>query len=1119
MKQTLLLMILLCPFLAVRSQINRNGLPMVTNYTPAMMSAAEQNWAVLQDDRGVIYLGNNDDGVIEYDGKTWHKISLPNNSSVKSLARDRRGTIYVGAIGEFGYLEPDELGRMTYRSLMGKLDSSHRGFAQHVWRTFCLGDSVFFSAAEKLFIYDHDSVRVLSLPAASNFSFGINGRVFIGNYVKGLLELKGDSAVPVHGGDFFIHKNIFVLLPFVDDQLLVGTGSSGLYSFNPRTGEVGKNIIDPAVNELFKSGTLYYGVPLAGGWYAFTTLYNGAIILDENLKAVNHLTGENGLQDHTIISAYTCEDNTLASPLWLAMNEGLTRVDYHIPVRKFDELSGLKGFVMDIIRFRGVLYVATFNGVYAIREGSLPVPVLYGEDPINEAWSFARWLNPDTGKEHLLVGSLGGIYDITDEKRVIWFDRQVRGRVDENAIIPAFRLHVDPEFPEYLLVGDNGGLNIIEYHDGVWWYHKVEGIMNEVRSIAFDPDGSVWAGTYVNGIYHYSFQDGDTTLVHYTTDDGLPVMKENEIFSYGDGWRLATRQGIYRFNREKDVFEPDTSFPQPMHNGRYGVFRVKADRKNNYWVFLYQVTTEERIHKVMKISPSEDGQGWIVDSVLLARFDRWVDAIYPDRDSLVWFGRSDGLFSFDEKLAGKFPPERQYYAQPFHTLIRRVRVNQDSVVFYGSNFCVSETGERIVGPEQNEEFKYVFPFSLRNLDIDWVAPFFEEFEKIEYSYRLLGSRQSEWSAWSRVTSFPFYNMAPGHYTFQVKARNIYGNESEVASFAFVIQPPWYQTVVAFLGYIVLAVLVVTLIVRLNARRLVREKIRLEGIVAERTAEVVKQKEEITDSIHYASRIQQALLPSERILAEYFSEHFIYFLPRDIVSGDFYWISQKDEKIVVVAADCTGHGVPGAFMSMLGISFLNEIVNIFHVLEPDSILNQLRELVMSSLKQTGKENETKDGMDVAVLVFDKGKQTVKYAGAYNPLYMVRPLTAREKKKNPVQGNGFEKNKGDLKNDRYILKQIRAEKMPIGISAKEQKPFTCHTLTYQPGYSFYIFSDGYVDQFGGPEGKKFLSRNLKQLLLDIQDKRMDEQYRIIDRTFHEWKGPLDQVDDIIMIGIRG
>ncbi|KPK85054.1 MAG: hypothetical protein AMS27_08440 [Bacteroides sp. SM23_62_1] len=255
-------------------------------------------------------------------------------------------------------------------------------------------------------------------------------------------------------------------------------------------------------------------------------------------------------------------------------------------------------------------------------------------------------------------------------------------------------------------------------------------------------------------------------------------------------------------------------------------------------------------------------------------------------------------------------------------------------------------------------------------------------------------------------------------------------------------------------------------------------------------QIFQQKQEITDSIHYASRIQNALLPPEKLLSK-LSDHFILYKPRDIVSGDYYWMTQKDGKTVVLAADCTGHGVPGAFMSMLGISFMNEIVNKSDMTQPNEILNKLRDNVVNSLHQTGEEGEAQDGMDLALCVINNNKSKLQYAGAYNPLFLIR-------------------------DDELI--EYKPDKMPIGIYKEKQDSFTNHEIEIQDGDAMYMFSDGYVDQFGGPGAKKFMAKRFKELLLSIYKKPMNEQKTILDTTLEEWKGGIDQIDDILVMGFR-
>ncbi len=259
----------------------------------------------------------------------------------------------------------------------------------------------------------------------------------------------------------------------------------------------------------------------------------------------------------------------------------------------------------------------------------------------------------------------------------------------------------------------------------------------------------------------------------------------------------------------------------------------------------------------------------------------------------------------------------------------------------------------------------------------------------------------------------------------------------------------------------------------------------------------KQKKDITDSIEYAKRIQTALLPPLSFIRRSLPEHFILFKPRDIVSGDFYWMMNKDDKIIIAAADCTGHGVPGAFMSMLGTAFLNEIVTKIvenkHVysLQANEILNQLRTYIIESLHQSGANNESKDGIDMALCIIDPEKQKLQFAGAHNPLYLIR------------------NNK---------LKLIKGDRMPVSIHQNAHKPFTNHEMDIHEDDVVYIFSDGFVDQIGGPKHRKFMSRNFQELLLKIHHKPMDVQEQILEKTFHDWKGDYIQLDDILVIGMK-
>ena len=261
------------------------------------------------------------------------------------------------------------------------------------------------------------------------------------------------------------------------------------------------------------------------------------------------------------------------------------------------------------------------------------------------------------------------------------------------------------------------------------------------------------------------------------------------------------------------------------------------------------------------------------------------------------------------------------------------------------------------------------------------------------------------------------------------------------------------------------------------------------IAAAQRDQIAYQKKHITDSIMYAKRIQTALIPSLELFSDKL-EHFVLYKPLAIVSGDFYWVSSQGSLQIIIAADCTGHGVPGAFMSMLGVTMLNEIVTGRQIVMPDQIIEELRSGIIKALNQVADEDSVKDGMDIAICVVDFEKNLLYYSGANNPLYLVR--------------NGE-------------LIHYRADKMPVAIHYK-MVPFTLHTIELQKGDAFYIFSDGYADQFGGPKQKKFMTAQLKETIVAMVHEPMLKQGERLNEIFEEWRGDSSQVDDVTLIGVR-
>ena len=265
-------------------------------------------------------------------------------------------------------------------------------------------------------------------------------------------------------------------------------------------------------------------------------------------------------------------------------------------------------------------------------------------------------------------------------------------------------------------------------------------------------------------------------------------------------------------------------------------------------------------------------------------------------------------------------------------------------------------------------------------------------------------------------------------------------------------------------------------------------------------ELKEKHEEIQDSIAYAKRIQSAILPPPKLFDEHLPNSFVLYKPKDVVAGDFYWLEKVEDKVLFAAADCTGHGVPGAMVSVICNGGLNRSVNEFGLTEPGKILDKTREIVIKEFEKS--EEEVKDGMDIALCSMNVGvgvkegdshsPATLQYAGAHNALWIIR-------------------------NGATEVEEIKANKQPIG-KYDELHPYTTHTLELNSGDSIYIFSDGYVDQFGGEKGKKFKSANFKKLLLSVQNESMEKQKELIDKAFGDWRGNLEQIDDVCVIGVR-
>ncbi len=1041
------------------AQIYSFGSPFIKNNNIKEYKAAGPNWAIVKDKRGIMYFAN-DEGVLEYDGVNWRLIKL--KTLARSLAIDSSGIIYVGGDNEFGYIQPDTKGNLYYTCLSDSLDENLKNFAE-INSVFATDKGIYFCSKKKIYKYSDKKISVIELTKGGFVSFYVNNILYYGDYYNGLYKIENDKPVICKGGGFYSKSDIFSIIPYAENELLIATSNNKGFIYNPQTG-ISKNIETENIKVLesyLKDAQMYVnGVKNIKSGYIINTLYSGVFYVNNQFRIIGHYNKSNGMQDETVISSYF-KNTGYIEPVWFGLYNGIARIELNTPIRKIPDNMGLSDEVNKIIRFDNDLYFASISGVYKLEYDKLKNDYRFKViDKTNQqqCWSFYE-------TDHKLIATSFGLYDILKDKLVSKADNHTYKLISYKNSVFAAKVE-----------------GLVEYtYDGKFFHYKnkINAIKTEIRDLDTDSYGNLWIKSSKDELIRLTINQNDTIVKYMTEKDGFPKTEKIYFFKYSGKLYFSTDTKLLVYNNEKKQLVEETELKENFHNALINVMDFVSDNKGSFYVNK----NINSFNEIIKIEKQKNGN-FNIDSTTFKRLPQMkIRSFFPDKNGLVWISTSEGLYVYDPN-SGILPQHS------FKTLIRKV-INNDSVIFGGTYF---ENGK--VSITQPDSFIPYFDYKNNSVIFHYASTFYSEEKETEY-YTFLEGFDKNWSKATKNTFKEYTNLHEGDYTFKVKAKNIYGIESDIAEYSFTVNAPWSRTTAAYLVYIILFVFLVWIIVKLNTRRLQKDKERLEGIVKERTAEVVKQKEEIeeknqhiTSSIEYASRIQKALLPPEELISKYLPDHFILYKPRDIVSGDFYWLKQIDDYTVYAAADCTGHGVPGAFMSMLGISFLNEIVTKKHKNKPSDILNELREKVKASLRQTGKDNESKDGMDIAVCVIDNKNMTLEYAGAYNPAYIIR--------------------EGELH-------EIKATRNPIGIYLRETS-FENHIFQLEKGDVIYIFSDGYVDQFGGATNSKFKASNFKSLLLDIFDKPLKEQAEILDKTILEWRGDAEQTDDIVIFGVR-
>jgi ligand-binding sensor domain-containing protein/serine phosphatase RsbU (regulator of sigma subunit) len=1042
---------------------------------------------IMQDRKGYMWFATLV-GVSRYDGYMFENYGIQEGfpcNEASCIMEDSFGRIWVGTNG--GGLAVFNRGKWSF------LNTDH-GLADNIAK------NVFEDADRNIWCYSENGLSKIAGDSIQSFDKGIvchwaddNGMVYVGTY-NGLDILEKSS--PGKHTIRCILPEVVVACLLKDSHgfLWIGTWENGIYRYDGDTfihyarseGLPGKPVIS-----LFED---HHGNVLAGfldagiarfekDRFIFDTspeLRNatilgmigdnrnriwarsrkeGIFVLDGN--QVRNISTRNNLPDINIYKIMTDSDGNI----WIGTGGGISKLGKK-PFEIFDTESGIPGkdVLCTYVDKNGNVWGGTYSGPFRLSPDGR-VSAFSEKDGLNHNYLTTNTITSDS-ENNLWFGTYIGITGISGEHfhsypNPVWAK-------ERNTSYAFYDIAVNRQ-NKLILAGDDG---ICEFYKGSYSFPADYKILagQDIRAIDFDKDNNLWIctseGIHVMGTYSITI----------TSSDGLSNNSCNDVFpdTSGIAW-IATDNGL-----NKVILRPDGSCSISSLTVSDGLLSntimfVEGDQQGDIWIG-HEKGLSRILHESGKIITYTATDGF-------TPMDSYLKAVSVDDNNNIWIGTVAGLVKYN-------PSMDQPQLNPPKLYITGVKFYNDSSDIYSySTYTDSLTG--LPG-------NLVLPYNRNNLLFEYAGLHFSNTEKNRYHYMLEGY-EDKWSeSVDRIITHPYQKLPHGEYTFKVIASNCDGIWSEPVAFSFSIKPPVWKTGWFYALEILLGLGLIYAFVKIRVRKLQHDKKVLAQKVKERTMEVERQRDhiaeinkEITDSILYAQHIQSAVLPDEETIKSRLNDYFILFKPRDIVSGDFYWVSTKGKRTIVVAADCTGHGVPGAFMSMLGVSLLNEIVASNDGFTAADMLNQLREDIKQTLSQTGKRDEAKDGIDMSLCIIDSEDFSAQFAGAYNPLCLVS-------------------------NNEMIV--YKGDKMPIGIHFTKEYHFSNNNFQLKDGDVFYMFSDGYADQFGGPEHKKFKSCNLRDLLLQIHQQPMSEQKAILEKTIEEWKGNDAQVDDIMVMGVR-
>ncbi len=1001
---------------------------------------------IFQDKDGYIWFATQN-GAAKFDGFRYYLVDkykgLPSNN-VTDINQDSEGNFWFSTKAGVTKYVNDSCINYTVKDGL---------FSNVVRNTFELPDGrIIFVTTSGISVYDKGKIKKIYLSDIPDYFIKRkNGEVWCISDTE-IYRFEDDT---IHKIKYPLKKTIFYRMAEDEDSALWVSSDNGIYKIKNekilhltvKDGLISNEIRDLLIDS---DNNLWYASERKGcGKYFNGKFYN--------------LTAETGMTNTAVLSLFEDKEKDI----WIGGRNGATMINPRIPFIQFENLTPYKNeIVLGITEDRnGHLWFCTYGAGISEYDGKSFKNYNKNNGAIDNHFFDAE---TDTKGNLWLATANSGIliYNGKNFKQI----KSVGNKDITSRVLTIFR-----DSKSYLWFGTNGEGVILFNGKKLMRFNELKA--KNVLAINEDNKGNIWFGTLNEGIYKY---DGKKLNRIDKVNSIVPGEIRAIANIKGNLWFGTASEGIYVLKKEYK------GISQHYYNKSTGlnsdnVYLLFSDSKGNLWC-----GTEKGVDKIQfdETGNVSEIKNYTKDEGFLG-VETDLNGAFEDKDGNIWFGTVNGIVKYNPHAEEKNKVEAKTYITNLRLYFKN---------FDWKSYCDSLNRDGL-------PVNLRLPYNMNHVTFDFIGLCYSNPQNVKYRYRLIGQNE-EWSPPSTDRKAVFSNIAPGKYTFEVIASNDDGLwNKEPVNFSFVINPPiWNQLWFKTLGLLFI-LLIIFLIIDYKNRSLKKTKNKLEVKVSERTIELKKQKEElekinfkITDSINYAGKIQNAMMPAEEIFKLNFSDSFILYKPRDIVSGDFYWAKEirrgYDSHIVVVAADSTGHGIPGALVSMLGMSLLNEIVRKEDISRANLVLEELRKEIKSSLGQKGDFDDQTEGIDMSVVVINKHTKELQYSGANNPLYIIR-------------------------NDEIII--LNPTINPVGIFLKEL-PFKNNLFQLKKDDVLYLFSDGYEDQFNGKTGEKFKIKRFRELLLKIYKEDCKTQKQILEEEFYNWKGDYEQIDDVLILGLK-